>query len=140
MLSFGLLSGASAQPFPDKTIQYIIPFPPAGESDLVARYQADISAKKFKQPMVVMNRAGAGGALFFGGVIKAGEVGFSGLNRARGPELARSEFSLAHRLNPAARFAVQTSLTICLCEDRLILLLVWPWLPLRPIHALVARL
>ena len=63
LLSFGLLTGASAQPFPDKTIQYIIPFPPAGESDLVARYQADISAKKFKQPMVVMNRAGAGGAL-----------------------------------------------------------------------------
>jgi tripartite-type tricarboxylate transporter receptor subunit TctC len=63
LLSFGLLSGASAQPFPDKTIQYIIPFPAAGESDLVARYQADISARKFNQPMVVMNRAGAGGAL-----------------------------------------------------------------------------
>ena len=63
LVSLGLLSGAHAQPFPDRTIQYIIPFPPAGESDLVARYQADISAKKFKQPMVVMNRAGAGGAL-----------------------------------------------------------------------------
>jgi tripartite-type tricarboxylate transporter receptor subunit TctC len=63
LITFGLLSGANAQPFPDRTIQYIIPFPAAGESDLVARYQADISAKKFKQPMVVMNRAGAGGAL-----------------------------------------------------------------------------
>ena len=63
LLSFGLLSGANAQPFPDKTIQYIIPFPAAGESDLVARYQADISARKFNQPMVVINRAGAGGAL-----------------------------------------------------------------------------
>jgi tripartite-type tricarboxylate transporter receptor subunit TctC len=63
LISFGLLSTANAQPFPDRTIQYIIPFPPAGESDLVARYQADISAKKFRQPMVVMNRAGAGGAL-----------------------------------------------------------------------------
>lgn len=61
LLSFSLISIVSAQPFPDKTIQYIIPFPAAGESDLVARYQADISAKKFKQPMVVMNRAGAGG-------------------------------------------------------------------------------
>jgi tripartite-type tricarboxylate transporter receptor subunit TctC len=63
LISFGLLSSASAQPFPDKTIQYIIPFPAAGESDLVARYQAEISARKFKQPMVVINRAGAGGAL-----------------------------------------------------------------------------
>ena len=63
LVTFSLLSGANAQPFPDRTIQYIIPFPAAGESDLVARYQADISAKKFKQPMVVINRAGAGGAL-----------------------------------------------------------------------------
>ncbi|WP_269460306.1 tripartite tricarboxylate transporter substrate-binding protein [Polynucleobacter necessarius] len=63
LISVGLLSGVHAQPFPDKTIQYIIPFPAAGESDLVTRYQADISAKKFKQPMVVINRAGAGGAL-----------------------------------------------------------------------------
>ncbi len=63
LMFMGLISGASAQPFPDKTIQYIIPFPAAGESDLVARYQAEISARKFNQPMVVINRAGAGGAL-----------------------------------------------------------------------------
>ena len=63
LMFLGLVSGASAQPFPDKTIQYIIPFPAAGESDLVARYQAEISARKFNQPMVVINRAGAGGAL-----------------------------------------------------------------------------
>jgi len=52
-----------AQPVIDKQIQYIIPFPAAGESDIVARLQADISAKKFNQPMIVVNRAGAGGAL-----------------------------------------------------------------------------
>lgn len=52
-----------AQVFSDKPIQYIIPFPPGGESDVVARLQSDISAKQFKQPMVVINRAGAGGAL-----------------------------------------------------------------------------
>lgn len=51
-----------AQPVIDKQIQYIIPFPAAGESDIVARLQADISAKKFNQSMVVVNRAGAGGA------------------------------------------------------------------------------
>jgi tripartite-type tricarboxylate transporter receptor subunit TctC len=33
----------AAQPLPDKTIQYIIPFPAAGESDIVARLQSDIS-------------------------------------------------------------------------------------------------
>ena len=46
-LSLGLLAVGlvHAQPFPGKTIQYIIPFPAAGESDLVARYQAELSAK-----------------------------------------------------------------------------------------------
>jgi len=63
LASFGLLSVANAQPLPDKTIQYIIPFPAAGESDLVARYQSDLSVKKYKQQMMVLNRAGAGGAL-----------------------------------------------------------------------------
>lgn len=52
-----------AQVFSDKPIQYVIPFPAGGESDVVARLQSDISVKQFKQPMVVINRAGAGGAL-----------------------------------------------------------------------------
>jgi tripartite-type tricarboxylate transporter receptor subunit TctC len=65
-VSMGLMLGLGtsfAQPVIDKQIQYIIPFPAAGESDIVARLQADISAKKFNQPMIVVNRAGAGGAL-----------------------------------------------------------------------------
>jgi tripartite-type tricarboxylate transporter receptor subunit TctC len=56
----------NAQILPGKTIQYIIPFPAAGESDLVARYQAEISAQKFNQPMIVINRPGAGGAAVWG--------------------------------------------------------------------------
>lgn len=65
-LALSCLAGAGislAQPIIDKQIQYIIPFPAAGESDIVARLQADVSAKKFNQPMIVINRAGAGGAL-----------------------------------------------------------------------------
>jgi tripartite-type tricarboxylate transporter receptor subunit TctC len=56
------IGSAFAQPVIDKQIQYIIPFPPGGESDVVARIQADIAMKKFNQPMIVINRAGAGGA------------------------------------------------------------------------------
>lgn len=60
---FAVAGSSIAQPVIDKQIQYIIPFPAAGESDIVARLQSDISAKKFNQPMIVLNRAGAGGAL-----------------------------------------------------------------------------
>jgi tripartite-type tricarboxylate transporter receptor subunit TctC len=63
LISMSMVGLGQAQVFSDKPIQYIIPFPPGGESDVVARLQSDISAKNFKQPMVVINRAGAGGAL-----------------------------------------------------------------------------
>jgi tripartite-type tricarboxylate transporter receptor subunit TctC len=57
-----LLSGA-ALAYPDKPVQYIIPFAPGGESDITARLQAVVFAAKYKQQMVVLNRPGAGGAL-----------------------------------------------------------------------------
>jgi tripartite-type tricarboxylate transporter receptor subunit TctC len=60
---WGFVFAVNAQVLPGKTIQYIIAFPPAGESDLVARYQAELSAQKYNQPMIVINRSGAGGAL-----------------------------------------------------------------------------
>ena len=49
--------------YPDKPVQYVIPFVPGGESDLVARLQAQVFSGKYKQEMVVVNKAGAGGAL-----------------------------------------------------------------------------
>jgi tripartite-type tricarboxylate transporter receptor subunit TctC len=63
LISVSMIGAGHAQVFSDKPIQYVIPFPAGGESDVVARLQSDISAKNYKQPMVVINRAGAGGAL-----------------------------------------------------------------------------
>jgi tripartite-type tricarboxylate transporter receptor subunit TctC len=61
-----LLSGpAIAQGYPEKTVQYIIPFAPGGESDITARLQAQVFSQKYKQQMVVMNKPGAGGALIW---------------------------------------------------------------------------
>jgi tripartite-type tricarboxylate transporter receptor subunit TctC len=52
-----------AAAYPDKPVQYLIPFPAGGESDIAARLQQQVFAQKFKQEMVVINRAGGGGAL-----------------------------------------------------------------------------
>lgn len=49
--------------YPEKPVQYIIPFAPGGESDITARMQAQVFAAKYKQQMVVLNRPGAGGGL-----------------------------------------------------------------------------
>jgi len=62
----GVLAATGAAAFPDKPIQYIIPFAPGGESDITARLQAQVFAAKYKQQMIVLNRPGAGGALIWG--------------------------------------------------------------------------
>jgi tripartite-type tricarboxylate transporter receptor subunit TctC len=66
VLAAFLLAGAApslAQGYPDKRVEYLIPFPAGGESDIAARLQQVVFAQKFKQEMVVVNRAGGGGAL-----------------------------------------------------------------------------
>ncbi len=54
---------ALAAGYPEKPVQYLIPFPAGGESDVAARLQQQVFSQKFKQEMVVVNRAGGGGAL-----------------------------------------------------------------------------
>jgi tripartite-type tricarboxylate transporter receptor subunit TctC len=52
-----------AAAYPDKPVQYIIPFAAGGESDIAARLQAQAFSEKYKKEMIVINRPGAGGAL-----------------------------------------------------------------------------
>ena len=54
---------ASAQSYPDKPIKLIVPFPPGGPMDTMARLVAHHVSQKFKQTVVVDNRGGAGGTL-----------------------------------------------------------------------------
>ncbi len=53
---------AFAAGYPDKTINYIIPFGPGGESDISARLQDAVFKKMTGQGMAIQYKAGAGGA------------------------------------------------------------------------------
>ncbi len=55
--------GAAQEAYPTRPVQVIIPFPPGGVADLVARPLAAAMEKILKQPMVVVNKSGAGGAV-----------------------------------------------------------------------------
>jgi tripartite-type tricarboxylate transporter receptor subunit TctC len=57
------VAAAAAFGYPDKPVQYIIPFAPAGESDVAARLQAQVFATKYGKEMIVINKPGAGGGL-----------------------------------------------------------------------------
>ncbi|PKN29252.1 MAG: Tat pathway signal protein [Deltaproteobacteria bacterium HGW-Deltaproteobacteria-21] len=60
-----LASGAALadEPFPTRPIQVIVPFPPGGVADLVGRPVAAALEKELKQPVVIVNKTGAGGAV-----------------------------------------------------------------------------
>ena len=58
-----IIASAAALAYPDKPIQYIIPFTPGGESDIAARLQQQVFKTRFNQDLIVVNKPGAGGAL-----------------------------------------------------------------------------
>src|ERR1700742_5289078 len=68
---------ASAQDFPNKQIRLIVPFPPGGPNDIIARVVGQRMSEIFKQPIVIDNRGGQGGVLGTDMVAKATPDGYT---------------------------------------------------------------
>ena len=69
-------SAASAQ-FPDRPVTMIVPFPPGGVADTVARPMAEALSRELKQPVVIENKPGAGGGIGMAYVAKAKPDGYT---------------------------------------------------------------
>ena len=63
--------------YPSKTITLIVPFPAGGSTDVIGRLVADGLRMALGQPVVVDNRAGAGGSLGTGAIAKATPDGYT---------------------------------------------------------------
>ena len=68
---------ATAQTYPSKPIRFIVSFPPGGSSDLIVRAIAPRMSERLGQPVVVENRAGAGGMIGVEAVAKAPPDGYT---------------------------------------------------------------
>ncbi len=70
-------SAALAQEYPTRPVQMVAPFPPGGVADIVGRPLAAAMEKTLKQPVIVVNRPGAGGAVGMTSVAKAPADGYT---------------------------------------------------------------
>lgn len=85
-LAFGVAAlAAQAQTWPDKAVTLVVPFPPGGSTDQVARAIAPRLTEKFKQSFLIDNRAGATGTIGATLVKRAAPDGATFLVTSLGP-------------------------------------------------------
>ena len=110
--------------WPERPITLIVPVPPGGVADTVARPVAEALSRELKQPVVVENRAGAGGAAGNGAAARAAADGYTLLMSLSSisilPEAdrilgRRPAYTLA-QLKPIARFTADPTVLVVRAE------------------------
>ena len=86
------LAQTSTQSWPTRTITAVVPFAAGNAIDAVSRVVIDQLSKQLGQPMVIENRAGAGGTLGANAVARAAPDGYTVL-------LYSSSFSISHAIH-----------------------------------------
>ena len=94
------LRAAEVYPTPGKPIKFVVPYPPGGPTDLMARILAPGLQQRLGVPVVIENRAGAGGNVGTDGVAKSAPDGHTLLLAASGPMAVNASLYTALPYNP----------------------------------------
>jgi len=127
-----IAAAAGAQPYPSKAIRVVVAFPPGGIADFAARSVSQRLSETLGVPVVIENRAGAGGITGAEVVAKSAPDGYTLLVT-----------SISHTINPSVRKnlpfdAVRDFAPVTLITDAPNFLVVHPSLPARSVEGLVA--
>lgn len=85
------LAALAQDAWPSKAISFIVPYPPGGPTDLMARLIAEPLSKRLNVPVLVENKAGASGNIGTGQVVRAKPDGYTILLAASG-NLSANQF------------------------------------------------
>jgi tripartite-type tricarboxylate transporter receptor subunit TctC len=129
-----LLSGlAVAQPYPLHTVKIVVPFPPGGSNDIIARILAQKLTERDGQPFVVENRGGAGGNIGSDAVASSDPDGYTLLLTAPPPLTTNAALYKNLKYDPSQAFA-----PIALVATVPIVLVVHPSIPVKNVQQLIA--
>jgi tripartite-type tricarboxylate transporter receptor subunit TctC len=78
LVAIAIITGVQAQQaFPSRQVTLVVPFPPGGSTDAIARIMADRMRAPLGQPVVIENVGGAGGSIAVGRVARAQPDGYT---------------------------------------------------------------
>lgn len=133
-----VLAGAPAmaqEAFPSHPISMVVPFPPGGVADITGRPTAAALEKVLKQPIAIVNRAGAGGAVGNAVVANAKPDGYTILMALSSITVIPAADELFNR-KPA--YSLDQFAPIALISADPTILVVHPSLPVKSLKELVA--
>ena len=123
---------ARAADYPDKPIRLVVPFPAGGATDLMARTLGQKLAERLGQPVVIDNRAGAGGGLGAEAVANAAPDGYTLLFATMGSLTINPSLYKNLRYDPVKSFE-----PITLTHNTSNLLVVGPNVPAKSVAELI---
>ena len=135
LFAFATASAFAQDAYPSRPITMIVPFPPGGVADITGRPTAAAMEKLLKQPVVVTNRPGAGGAVGNAAVANAKPDGYTILMALSSITVIPAADALFGR-KPA--YALDQFMPIALISADPTLLVVHPSLPVKSLKELVA--
>jgi tripartite-type tricarboxylate transporter receptor subunit TctC len=101
-----------AQNWPDRTVRLVVPYPPGGNVDGAARIVASKLQEKLGQPVVMENKAGAGGLIAGEMVAKSPPDGYTLFVGANGPILFAPEITGKHAYEWAKDFIPVSTISL----------------------------
>ena len=133
VLSSVLVTPAAAQPYPSRIVKLIVPQTPGGATDVFARKIGQLLSEKWGQPVVIENRAGAGGVVGTDVVAKSAPDGYTLLVTYAGSQ------AINPSLYPKIPFdSVKDFQTIATLASTPFVLIVHPKLPAKNLAEYVA--